>query len=73
MRLHVNVRFHEEFIKVEGGRIMVGLASKPVRGKANAELIKKLAKHFDVPASNIKIVAGHKSKDKIVEITLNKP
>lgn len=67
------VRFHEEFIKVEGDHIMIGLASKPVKGKANAELIKKLAKHFDVAAANIKIMAGHKSKDKIVEITPHKP
>jgi uncharacterized protein YggU (UPF0235/DUF167 family) len=73
MRYHVYVRFHEEFIKVEGDHIMIGLAIKPVKGKANAELIKKLAKHFDVSTANIKIVAGHKSKDKIVEITPNKP
>lgn len=73
MKYHVNVRFHEELIKVEGDHIMVGLASKPIKGKANAELIKKLAKYFDVPTANIKIVAGHKSKNKIVEITPSKP
>ena len=71
MRYYVSVRFHEEFIKVESDHITVGLTSKPVKGKANAELVKKLAKHFGVPASSIRIVAGRNSKNKIVEITLS--
>jgi len=35
--------------------------------KANLELIKKLAKHFKVSSSQIRIVSGLKSKRKIVE------
>jgi uncharacterized protein YggU (UPF0235/DUF167 family) len=38
----VKVEFQKDFIKVEGNRIIVGLTSKPKKGKANAELIKKL-------------------------------
>ncbi|HIE18162.1 TPA: DUF167 domain-containing protein, partial [Candidatus Bathyarchaeota archaeon] len=48
--------------------IIVGLTSKPEKGKANLELIKKLAKYFKVSSSQIRIVSGLKSRRKIVEI-----
>ncbi|HDD69701.1 MAG TPA: DUF167 domain-containing protein [Candidatus Bathyarchaeota archaeon] len=69
MKYEVEVKFHKNFIKVEGNKILVGLTSKPEKGKANLELIKKLAKHFKVPSSHVRIVSGLKSKRKIVEIT----
>ncbi|RJS75500.1 DUF167 domain-containing protein [Candidatus Bathyarchaeota archaeon] len=68
MRYQVTVKFHQDFVKVEGDSITIGLTSKPVKGKANAELVKKLAKHFGVSPSNVRIIAGFKSKKKIVEI-----
>lgn len=69
MRYEVKVRFHEDFVRVDGNRILVGLTSKPRAGRANNELIRKLAKHFGVPPSKVRILAGFKSKNKIVEIT----
>ncbi|RLI00384.1 DUF167 domain-containing protein [Candidatus Bathyarchaeota archaeon] len=68
MRYEVEVTFHRDFLKVEANKIMIGLTSKPEKGKANLELIKKLAKHFKVPSSQIRIVSGLKSRRKIVEI-----
>ncbi|MEM0192874.1 MAG: DUF167 domain-containing protein [Candidatus Korarchaeum sp.] len=68
MRYEVEVRFHGDFVRVEGNRIVIGLTSDPVGGKANLELIKKIAKHFKVPSSRVRIVAGLKSKHKIIEI-----
>jgi uncharacterized protein (TIGR00251 family) len=68
MKYEVEVKFQEDFVKVEGNRIVVGLTSKPEKGKANRELIKKLAKHFKVSSSRVKIVAGLKSRRKIVEV-----
>ena len=68
MRYAVEVKFHKDFVEVRGDRIIVGLTSKPERGKANRELIKKLAKHFDVPQSRVRIVSGLRSRNKIVEI-----
>ena len=68
MKYEVEVKFHKNFIKVEGNKILVGLTSKPEKGKANLELIKKLAKHFKVPSSHIRIVSGLKSKRKIIEV-----
>ena len=68
MRYEVKVKFHKDFIEVNENRILIGLTSKPEKGEANRELIRKLAKHFKVSTSQIKIVSGLKSKSKVVEI-----
>ena len=68
MRYDVEVKFHKDFIEIDGNRIVVGLTSKPEKGEANRELVKKLAKHFKVSSSQIKIVSGLTSKSKVVEI-----
>ena len=64
----VKIEFHKDFIKVEGNKIIVGLTSKPEKGKANAELIKKIATHFNISSLQVKIVSGFKSRRKMVEI-----
>ena len=71
MKYEVEVVFHKDFVKVEGNKIIVGLSSKPEHGKANLELTKKLAKHFNVSSSQIKILAGLKSRRKVVEVVEN--
>jgi uncharacterized protein YggU (UPF0235/DUF167 family) len=44
------------------------IQSSPVDGKANAALIELLAKEFNVPKSNVKILRGKTSRNKIVEV-----
>jgi len=56
------VRFHRDFVEVDGDWIIFSLTSKPEQGKANRELKKRLAKHFNVPQSQVRIVSGSKSK-----------
>jgi len=68
MRYEVEVVFHKDFIKVEDDKIIVGLTSKPKGGRANLELIRKLAKHFNVSSSQIRIISGMKSRSKIIEV-----
>ncbi|MEM3380897.1 MAG: DUF167 domain-containing protein [Candidatus Bathyarchaeia archaeon] len=68
MIFEVHVTFHKDFIERDGNKINVGLTSKPVMGRANKELLKKLAEHFNVPTSNIRIISGFGSRNKIVEI-----
>ena len=68
MRYKVEVFFHKDFIKVENNKIVVGLTSKPEKGRANLELIRKLAKHFNVSSSQIRIVSGMKSRRKVIEV-----
>lgn len=48
--------------------LKVWIKAPAKEGKANAELIKTLAKYFSVPQSSINILKGHKSKTKIISI-----
>lgn len=46
----------------------MSLKSRPEGGKANRELIKKLADYYGVNTGGIRIVSGRTSKKKIVEV-----
>ena len=47
----------------------MGIKSKPVKGEANKEIIKKIAKYFTISTTVIEIKSGHISKEKIIEIS----
>ena len=64
----VLVEFHKDFVKIEDNTIIVGIKSKPIKGIANKEIVKKLSAHFKISSSQVVIKSGHKSKTKIVEI-----
>ena len=64
----VSVTFHRDYVKIKGDVIEIGIMVKPVQGKANAEIIKQIAKYLGVPKSKIRIVAGEKSQDKVIEV-----
>lgn len=70
MRYSVSVKLKRDFVKVdeETKTIEIGVRSRPEKGKANEEIVKRLAKHFRVPSSKVSIVSGLKSKSKAVEI-----
>jgi hypothetical protein len=53
---------------LEDGTIRIRVAAPPVEGKANAALIRFLAKVLDVRKNRIEIVAGEKGLDKIISI-----
>jgi uncharacterized protein YggU (UPF0235/DUF167 family) len=46
----------------------VSLVNLPIEGKCNIELIGVLSDHFHISKSLVRIVGGHKSRCKIVEI-----
>jgi len=46
----------------------VRLCASPTRGRANKELIKLLSKYFKVAKSQIEIIGGKTSREKIVDI-----
>ncbi|MEI6144082.1 MAG: DUF167 domain-containing protein [Candidatus Berkelbacteria bacterium] len=50
------------------GSLKVWLRARPKEGEANRALIKLLSKHFNAPKSQICIVSGLTSRNKIVEI-----
>ena len=64
----VQVEFSKEFLEIQDNQINIGIKSKPVKGEANKEIIKKLAKHFGVSTVLVHIKSGHKSRQKIIEI-----
>ena len=64
----VFVEFQKDFLKVEGNQITIGIKSKPIRGQANKEIIKKISKYFWVSSSCVTIRSGHKTEKKIVEV-----
>ncbi len=64
----VQVEFSKEFLEIKNNQINIGIKSKPLKGEANKEIIKKLAKHFGISTALVHIKSGHKSRQKIVEI-----
>lgn len=50
------------------GSLTVYLKSPPIEGRANDELIERLAGRFGVPKSRIRIKSGVASRHKLVEI-----
>lgn len=59
---------HQNIKEELDGSLIVHLKSSPVDGMANEELIKILAKKFDVPKSNIRIKLGSSQRQKLIEI-----
>ena len=69
MRYRVSVRFSPDGqVEVNDDEIAISIKSPPERGKANRELVKKLAEHFGVAESRVRIVSGLMSRKKLVEI-----
>jgi uncharacterized protein (TIGR00251 family) len=55
-------------IEEKDGLFHIKLKESPENNKANIELINFLAKHFNKPVSEIKIIRGKTSHNKMVEI-----
>ena len=70
--IRVHSRASRNAIEVEGERselkIIVRVTAAPEGGKANDAVVALLAKRLQVPKSSIRIVRGHKSRDKRVSI-----
>jgi len=65
----VSVRFSSDGqLEVIGDQIAISIKSQPERGRANKELLKKLAAHFGVSEERVRIVSGLTSRKKIVEV-----
>ena len=68
-RVKVKPNSKQQSIKEEtDGSFTIHLKSSPVDGKANEELIKILAKKFDVPDSKIRIKSDLSFRQKLIEI-----
>jgi len=71
MKINVKVVPKSSIILVQSelnGSLKVKLTAPPEKGKANAQLVEVLAKHYNVKKSAVRILKGATSKDKIVEV-----
>ena len=55
-------------IQVASNEITICLKSKPERGKANKELVERLASYFMVSKDKVRIISGLTSRKKLVKI-----
>ena len=71
MKIQVKVKpsSKTEELNREGDSFIVKVKEPPKEGKANQAVIKLLAEHFYVPQSQVKILSGFKSRNKVIEIT----
>ena len=58
----------QNFSKDEN-ELTVYLKASPIKGRANKELISFLAEILKLKKSNIELIKGHKSREKVVSIT----
>ncbi len=57
-----------EVVGLHGDALKIKLAAAPIEGKANAALLKFLAKKFKVSGSQVTLKYGAKSRHKVIEI-----
>lgn len=53
---------------LHGDALKIKLAAVPLEGRANAALVKFLAKHFDVPIGQVILKQGEQSRRKVIVI-----
>jgi uncharacterized protein (TIGR00251 family) len=70
MKIQVNVKPNSktEDLSREGDSFIVKVKEPPKEGKANQAVIKLLAEHFGVPQSQVRILSGFRSRNKIIEV-----
>ena len=68
INVRVIPRARQNKITVEDEKLRVHITAAPVDGAANDAVIKILAEYFDMPKSQIKIIRGATSRNKVVEL-----
>ncbi len=59
-----------EVVGYEQDALRLRVTAPPTEGKANAGVIALLAKTLGISKSNLMIVRGHNSRDKVVSVTM---
>ena len=70
-KLHINVKTTSKRQEIINGEnfLIVHVRAKPIRNKANNELIHFLRNKLKIASNQIEILSGIKSKNKILKIT----
>lgn len=72
--LHLNVKPNsKKFNIVENGETLtIYILSKPVKNKANKELVNMIRKKLNIPSNQVQIISGLKSNNKIIKLDFTK-
>jgi len=70
MKIHVKVKPNSRTEEVipQGDSFALKVKDLPKEGKANEAVIRLLADHFGVARSQVRILSGFKSRNKVVEV-----
>ncbi len=75
MKISVNVKPNAKQVKIERlneSHFLIRVKEKPQEGKANRAVIKVLAEYFGIPQTDVALVKGQSSREKVFEIKINK-
>jgi len=70
MKIQVKVKPNSktEELSQEGDSFIARVREPPKEGKANQAVIKLLAAHFGVRQSQVRILSGFRSRNKVIEV-----
>ncbi len=71
MLIHVKVNAgekKEKFEELSDTRFEASVREKPERNMANSRVLELVARYFEVSSGSIKIIIGHHSPSKILEV-----
>ncbi len=51
-----------------GGRLVVRVTAAPLDGRANRAVCRVVAAHLSLPARAVTVIAGEKSRDKVLQV-----
>ena len=70
MKIRVKVRpsSKTEELNREGDSFIVKVKEPAKEGKANQAVVKLLAEHFNIPKSQVRILSGFGSSNKVIEV-----
>jgi len=70
VKIQVKVKPNSKTTEVsqEKDSFIVKVKELPKEGKANQAVVKLLAEHFGVPQSQVRILSGLKSRNKVIEV-----
>lgn len=74
MKLFITVKPNagkNEVLQIDTTHYVVKIAEQPVKGRANATLLKELSQYLNQPVSCFSIVRGARSRNKTIEFNNN--
>jgi uncharacterized protein len=69
LRVRLTPRAHRDAVDgVRDGLVLARVRAPPADGRANAALVKLVARTLGVPASRVDVVRGHSAREKLVAV-----